>query len=593
MNKFKSNIKLFIYTIRLLCKINKKIFAFSVLLSIINGVFPIATLLLSQRIINEIQLLKRPFSILLQFIIIYFAISGIGTVLQNINGYVLSKLNNILQYGINKIIIEKCSKLSLETLERTETYDTIARLEQDIATKPYQTLQAIMSIFSNGVSAVLASVIIISWNVWVEIILLIISISMFMGEIFIGNKEFIMKYKRSDKERESWYYSYLLTHDTAFKEIKSYGLKNHFINKYIELSNIFISQSNQIEKFKTILNISIALIQDVFSLVTMIMAIHAAYIGSIMIGTAMSFLNAINMVQGSTNALASGIYTIYNSNLYIRLLEEFLDNSEGEEELDSDTKLNLERICSLELSGVGYDYPEFKDVLRNVTLRLDIGEQIAIVGKNGSGKSTLFKIICGLYKTSRGEFFVNGQDINECNVESYRKRTSVLFQDFLKFEGSLEENIVIGDINNQSNTEEIYMALDKANVNFLKSNGYYDLDKTLGNWFDNGSQLSGGQWQKIALARAYYRKADVILLDEPSSALDAMAEMKIFKSFFEISKDKIGIYITHRVKIAKNATKIVVIEGGEIVGIGNHEGLMQNCSVYRDMYCEELKDIND
>ncbi|WP_026891509.1 ABC transporter ATP-binding protein [Lacrimispora aerotolerans] len=593
MNKFKSNIKLFIYTIRLLCKINKKIFAFSVLLSIINGVFPIATLLLSQRIINEIQLLKRPFSILLQLIIIYFAISGIGTILQNINGYVLSKLNNILQYGINKIIIEKCSKLSLETLERTETYDTIARLEQDIATKPYQTLQAIMSIFSNGVSAVLASVIIISWNVWVEIILLIISISMFMGEIFIGNKEFIMKYKRSDKERESWYYSYLLTHDTAFKEIKSYGLKNHFINKYIELSNIFISQSNQIEKFKTILNISIALIQDVFSLVTMIMAIHAAYIGSIMIGTAMSFLNAINMVQGSTNAVASGIYTIYNSNLYIRLLEEFLDDSDGEEELDSDTKLNVERISSLELSGVGYDYPEFRDVLRNVTLRLDIGEQIAIVGKNGSGKSTLFKIICGLYKTSRGKFFVNGQDINECNVESYRKRTSVLFQDFLKFEGSLEENIVIGDINHQANREEIHIALDKANVNFLKSNGYYDLAKTLGNWFDNGSQLSGGQWQKIALARAYYRKADVILLDEPSSALDAMAEMKIFKSFFEISKDKIGIYITHRVKIAKNATKIVVIEGGEIVGIGNHERLMQECAVYRDMYCEELKDINE
>lgn len=593
MNKFKSNIKLFIYTIRLLCKINKKIFAFSVLLSIINGVFPIATLLLSQRIINEIQLLKRPFSILLQLIIIYFAISGIGTILQNINGYVLSKLNNILQYGINKIIIEKCSKLSLKTLERTETYDTIARLEQDIATKPYQTLQAIMSIFSNGVSAVLASVIIISWNVWVEIILLIISISMFMGEIFIGNKEFIMKYKRSDKERESWYYSYLLTHDTAFKEIKSYGLKNHFINKYIELSNIFISQSNQIEKFKTILNISIALIQDVFSLVTMIMAIHAAYIGSIMIGTAMSFLNAINMVQGSTNALASGIYTIYNSNLYIRLLEEFLDDSDGEEELDSDTKLNVERISSLELSGVGYDYPEFRDVLRNVTLRLDIGEQIAIVGKNGSGKSTLFKIICGLYKTSRGKFFVNGQDINECNVESYRKRTSVLFQDFLKFEGSLEENIVIGDINHQANREEIHIALDKANVNFLKSNGYYDLAKTLGNWFDNGSQLSGGQWQKIALARAYYRKADVILLDEPSSALDAMAEMKIFKSFFEISKDKIGIYITHRVKIAKNATKIVVIEGGEIVGIGNHERLMQECAVYRDMYCEELKDINE
>lgn len=592
MNKFKSNIKLFIYTIRLLCKINKKIFAFSVILSIINGGFPIATLLLSQRIINEIQLLKKPFGILLQLIIIYFVISSIGTILQNINGYILGKLNIILQYGINKIIIEKCSKLSLETLERTETYDIIARLEQDIATKPYQTLQAIMNIFSNGVSAVLASIIIISWNVWIEIILLVISILMFIGEIFIGDKEFIMKYKRSDKERESWYYSYLLTHDTAFKEIKSFGLKNHFINKYIELSNIFISQSNQIEKFKTILNISIALIQDVFSLATMILAIHAAYIGSIMIGTAMSYLNAITMVQGSTNALASGIYTIYNSNLYIRLLKEFLEDFDGEEETDSDAKLKVERISSLELFGVGYDYPEFRDALRNVSLKINIGEQIAIVGKNGSGKSTLFKIICGLYKTSRGCFLVNGQDINKYNVESYRKSTSVLFQDFLKFEGSLEENIIIGDINKQGNPDDIYMALDKANVNFLKSNGYYDLTKTLGNWFDNGSQLSGGQWQKIALARAYYRKADVILLDEPSSALDAMAEMKIFKSFFEISKDKIGIYITHRVKIAKNATKIIVLEGGEIVGIGSHEQLMKDCSVYKDMYYEELKDIN-
>ncbi|GLB29778.1 lantibiotic ABC transporter ATP-binding protein [Lacrimispora amygdalina] len=592
MNKFKGNIKLFVYTIQLLCKINKKIFAFSVVLSIINGIFPIATLLLSQSIINEIQLLKKPFDILLKLIMIYFLISVIGTILQNISGYILSKLNNILQYGINRIIIEKCSKLSLEMLERTETYDTIARLEQDISTKPYQTLQSIMSIFSNGVSAVLASIIIISWNVWIEVLLLIISIMMFSGEIIIGNKEFIMKYKRSDKEREAWYYSYLLTHDTAFKEVKSFGLKNHFLKRYIELSNIFISQTNQIEKFKTLLNISISLIQDVFSLVTMIMAIYAAYIGRIMIGTAMSYLNAITMVQGSTNALASGIYTIYNSNLYISLLKDFLENFDGEEEIDSESKLKVDSISSLDLFRIGYDYPEFKSALNEVTLKINKGEQIAIVGKNGSGKSTLFKIICGLYKTSRGKFMVNGYDIDTYNIESYRKRTSVLFQDFLKFEGSLKENIAIGDINKLENNEDIYMALDKANVNFLKSKGYYDLGKTLGNWFDNGSQLSGGQWQKIALARAYYRKADVFLLDEPSSALDAMAEMKIFKSFFEISKDKIGIYITHRVKIAKNATKIIVLEGGNIVGVGNHEKLLRECSVYKDMYFEELKEIN-
>lgn len=592
MKKFIGNIKLFVYTIKLLCEIDKRIFICSITLSVINGIFPIATLLLSQSIINEIQLLQKPFGDLLKLIIIYFVISVIGTILQNLSNYTLSKLNNILQYGINKIIIEKCSKMSLEMLEKTETYDTIARLEQDIATKPYQTLQSIMSIFSNGVSAVLASIIIISWNVWIEVILLIISISMFVGEIKIGNKEFIMKYKRSDKEREAWYYSYLLTHDTAFKEVKSFGLKNYFIKKYIDLSKIFISQSNQIEKFKTVLNIVIALIQDIFSLVTMIMAINAAYLGHIMIGTAISYLNAITMVQGSTNSLASGIYSIYNSNLYIRLLKDFLGNADGEEQECSETKLNINNISSLELIEVGYDYPELKNALNHVTLKISSGEQIAIVGRNGSGKSTLFKIICGLYKTSRGKFLVNDQDINMYNIESYRKRTSVLFQDFLKFEGSLRDNITIGNIDKDGNTEEICMALDKANVDFFKNNGSYNLAKTLGNWFDNGSQISGGQWQKVALARAYYREADVFLLDEPSSALDAMAEMKIFKSFFEVSKDKIAIYITHRVKIAKNATKIVVLEDGEIVGIGNHQKLMQHCSVYKDMYLEELKEIN-
>lgn len=587
--KIKEYFVLFIYTLVLICKISLKDFLFTIGVSCLSGFFPFIVLIINQRLINELQLMQKPLNIIIQLVIVYFLISVVQNIFQNISDYNLNKLNNITQYGINRILIEKCGKLSLEMLERTETYDTITRLEQEIAVKPYQTLQAIMNIFSSTVSLISASILIISWNWKIEVALIIISLSMFIGQIIIGNKEFMMKYSRSNKEREAWYFSYLLTHDTAFKEVKSYNLKDYFIEKYKTISALFIRQENTIEKYKTILNSIIGLIQDIFSLFIMVMAISGAYAGEIMIGTVMAYLNAISMIETSTNSVAAGIYSIYNSNLYIRMLKDFIENSEGEEKVSKD-HLKIEKIKKIELRNVCFDYPEFKNVLRNISLTIGNNDQIAIVGKNGSGKSTLFKILCGLYYPERGEILINDKPIEKYSIEEYRERTSVLFQDFLKYEGSLKENVILGDIRRDSIDDNVNDALNKANVDFLREEKKYFLDRILGNWFDNGSQLSGGQWQKIALARVYYKEADIYLLDEPSSALDAMAELKIFNSFFEVSKEKMAIYITHRVKIAKNATKIVVIDNGEIVGIGRHEELLRKCEVYRELYEKETQE---
>lgn len=587
--KIKEYFVLFIYTLVLICKISLKDFLFTIGVSCLSGFFPFIVLIINQRLINELQLMQKPLNIIIQLVIVYFLISVVQNIFQNISNYNLNKLNNITQYGINRILIEKCGKLSLEMLERTETYDTITRLEQEIAVKPYQTLQAIMNIFSSTVSLISASILIISWNWKIEVALIIISLGMFIGQIIIGNKEFMMKYSRSNKEREAWYFSYLLTHDTAFKEVKSYNLKDYYIEKYKTISSLFIRQENTIEKYKTILNSIIGLIQDIFSLFIMVMAISGAYAGEIMIGTVMAYLNAISMIETSTNSVAAGIYSIYNSNLYIRMLKDFIENSEGEEKVSKD-HLKIEKINKIELRNVCFDYPEFKNVLRNISLTIGNNDQIAIVGKNGSGKSTLFKILCGLYYPDRGEILINDKPIEKYSIEEYRERTSVLFQDFLKYEGSLKENVILGDIRRDSIDDNVNDALNKANVDFLREEKKYFLDRILGNWFDNGSQLSGGQWQKIALARVYYKEADIYLLDEPSSALDAMAELKIFNSFFEVSKEKMAIYITHRVKIAKNATKIVVIDNGEIVGIGRHEELLRKCEVYRELYEKETQE---
>lgn len=587
--KIKEYFVIFIYTLRLICRISLKNFIVTISVSCLSGFFPFLVLIINQRLINELQMMRKPLNIIIQLVIAYFILSVVQNFFQNLSNYNLNKLNNITQYGINKILIEKCAKLSLEMLERTETYDVITRLEQEIAIKPYQTLQAIMNIFSGIVSLISASILIISWNWKIEIALIVISLSMFIGQIIIGNKEFMMKYNRSNKEREAWYFAYLLTHDTAFKEVKSYNLKDYFIDKYKTISFLFINQENTIEKYKTILNLGIGLIQDIFSLFIMIVTISGAYAGEIMIGTVMAYLNAITMIETSTNAVAAGIYSIYNSNLYMRMLKEFVENIEGEERAAKDY-LPIKEIHKIELRNICFDYPEFKNVLQDISLIINSKEQIAIVGKNGSGKSTLFKILCGLYYPKSGEILINNKPIEKYSIEEYREKTSVIFQDFLKYEGSLKENVMLGDVRRDEIENNIEEALSKANVDFLCEEGKYNLGRILGNWFDNGNQLSGGQWQKIALARVYYKEADIYLLDEPSSALDAMAELKIFNSFYEMSKEKIAIYITHRVKIAKNATKIIVIDEGKIVGVGNHTELLKKCSVYRDLYEQESEE---
>ncbi|MNJ40582.1 Heterocyst differentiation ATP-binding protein HepA [compost metagenome] len=197
-------------------------------------------------------------------------------------------------------------------------------------------------------------------------------------------------------------------------------------------------------------------------------------------------------------------------------------------------------------------------------------------------------MICGLYTVDEGQILVNGINLNDINKNIFNQNISVLFQDFLKYEMTLKENVVL-DQTATSNDAEIYDALRLADVNFLQNEDQtkFHLDVQLGNWFDDGVQLSGGQWQKIALARAYYRQASLYLLDEPSSALDASAEINIFRTFYNMSNEKIGIFITHKVNAAKKADKIIVLDKGEIVSIGSDLTLSKQCPVYSELKSKE------
>lgn len=587
LKKIGTQINLLIYTIKILWDFDKKGLIFIILLAISNGIYPIATLLVTQNIMNAIQIMEKTFDELVELLLLYSVIILIGIIISGLNSYYLGQLNIKLSYYMNYLLMTKCGQLSLEDLEKTETYDKITRLERDIAIKPFQALQAMIGLAATLITFCSATGIIFAWKKSLFLLILTVSFVTFLFNIKIGNNEFLMRFSRSGSERRAWYFSYLLTHDFAFKEVKAQRLQYVLIDKYKILCKQFISEENRINRYKILVNISLSVAEDIIAILVMFLSIKEAYSGLILIGTAMTFMNASTMVQSASNSMSGYIYEIYNSNLYMKLLKEFMDINmfklNGHIEIDS--------INEIVFKDISYDYPNKKNALYGVNFQLQKGQTIAVVGRNGSGKTTLLKLLSGLYTPQKGIIKVNNIDITEIDEESLRKHISVLFQDYLKYEGTLLENVILGKLEEECEIEDIETALYKADVNFaINDLGSYDLYRNLGTWFENGSQLSGGQWQRVALARAFFKKASLYIFDEPSASLDQETEKNIFKNIFNIDKKAIKVFITHNIKLAQEADMIIILDEGKVVGTGTHESLLEECDQYRNLYLTQKRE---
>lgn len=579
--KVKQQLYLFIYTLKLLWGFNKIKILEVIILAFISGFYPIVTLIVTQNIMNTIQKMEKPFSELFELMIYYGIIALLGIIVSGLNTYCTNRLCLKLEYHMKYMLIKKCGELSLEDLETTETYDKISRLENEISIKPYQALQAIIGFISVFITLLSACSILLSWKPWLFALVFVFTITILLLNIKIGNNEFIIKFRRSDSERRAWYYSYLLTHDFAFKEIKANNLQDFLLSKYKILCKKFILEDNKINRQKISLSVILAILEDIIAVIVMYLAIKEAYQGLLLIGTAMSFMNASTLIQSSTSTLSNHIYNIYNSNLYMQLLKEFM---EIKGDIQKEQKIKLKIIEKIAFKNVKYDYTERKGVLKDINFEIKKGQSLAIVGKNGSGKTTLLKLLGALYRCKTGIIEYNGVNENEIDTVLLRSQISILFQDYLKYEGTVCENIVM---NSKLETEHLNYVMEESNLNFLVEQGIYNINKNLGTWFENGVQLSGGQWQKIALARVFYKKSSVYIFDEPSAALDVESERCILKNILKLKKQSIVIYITHNINLAQNADKIMVLDNGRIVGMGTHYELYKRCITYRELLLKE------
>ncbi|HFE0896829.1 TPA: ABC transporter ATP-binding protein [Streptococcus agalactiae] len=572
-------------TIRLIFRIERKYASYLIILNILQSIIPLASLFIYQELINAV--LKKGSNIF-SVLIVYILMQMMLSILSQLNSYISEKFNMNLSYNLNLKLLKKTSSLNLIDFEQADTYNLIENIVQDSTYKPFQLFNAIIGVITGFLSLLTSIIYVSTWNVAVSTFLLIIPVISLVIFMRVGQLEFLIQWERANSEREVWYINYLLTHDFSFKEIKLNGISQYFIDKYGTLKRNFMNQDLNISKKKVLFRGSLDILLNFINGIAIFMMIQSIRSGKLLVGNFVSLIQAITRVNTYSQSMIQNTYIIYNTSLFMEQLFKFFDMEVSNISIQNSRISRIEkRIDKIKVNNLSFIYPgSVKKTLEDINVEFNKGELVAIVGKNGSGKSTLVKLLSGLYQPSEGQIYYNNESSDVLDLSYYQNNVSVLFQDFVKFELSVRENIGLSDVNSISDSK-IKKHIDNLKLNFLTAENNFNLNQRLGTWFNDSRQISGGQWQKVALARTFFKNASIYILDEPSSALDPVSEKEIFDEFVTRSKDKIALFVSHNLMAASRADRIIVMQDGRIIDEGKHDDLISKSKYYRELYYSE------
>ncbi|WP_066497332.1 ABC transporter ATP-binding protein [Abyssisolibacter fermentans] len=584
IKKIFSSFKYWPRILKLLWKCNYKYLIIILLLSILIGIMPVINIDATRNLINVVQKNGNNQNEVIDAFIFLIIISVLTNLISLAKNYFEGLFQNIMTYDIKSKIIDKAKKLSLADFENPEVYDKLQRAQNEAGYRPFSAFTSILTIISGIITLISSATLIFIWKWWAALILIIVPSFSTISLLKQGQREFLMHWKRAPKHRKSWYLEYLLTRDTTIKEIKLYNLGEYLVKKYKIFFKNFYKEDKRLAKKRFSLTLIFNLINELAVSLIIGLIIYSTFIGKLFIGDLYAFLSSTKLVQTNSQSVLNTMFRMYQSNLYIKQLFDFFDLPIKDTNKLSSNEL-LDEVKEIEFRNVSFKYPS-KDVyvLRNLNFKLFAGEKIAIVGENGSGKTTFIKLLSRLYDSYEGEILINGISIKKFNLNYIRSKMSIVLQDFVKYEMTARENIGFGDLKSLDNDKEILNSAKRSGIDEFITKLPKSIDSQLGVWFDEGTQLSGGQWQKIALSRAFIRNSDVYILDEPSSALDPLSEKDIFDKFFELCENKIGIFTSHRFSTVRFANKILVFNKGKLIEQGTHEELIEINGYYSKLY---------
>jgi len=500
-----------------------------------------------------------------------------------------SLLRALLGQRVNVMILEKAQTLELSHFEDSEFYDKMTRARREASSRPLSLVNRTFGLVQSGITLLTYGWLLIQFS-WLAVVgLVIAALPAFFIETYFSGAAFRLFRWQVPETRKRNYLEWLLAREDYVKEVKLYGTGDLFLARYREIFEKLYAEDRALTLKRGWWGFLLGALSS--------LAFYGAYgwigwsaaMGWITLGGMTMYLMIFKQGQASIASSLTAIGKMYEDNLYLSNLYEFL-----EEPIDSNDGSAVTGPIlgdGVRFEEVSFTYPgQTTPAIDRINLHLQPGQKLALVGENGSGKTTLIKLLTRLYVPSEGRILLDGRDLNEWQLDALRQRIGVIFQDFVRYQLKVGENIGVGDVEHIESEEQQQTAAQKGMAHpFIDSmeKGY---DTQLGRWFKDGRELSGGQWQKIALSRAFMRKqADILVLDEPTSAMDAEAEAKIFDHFRDVTENQMAILISHRFSTVRMADQIVVLADGKIIERGSHEQLMDRNGKYAHLFAIQAK----
>ena len=508
----------------------------------------------------------------LQFVV--FVISALLNTLRNITQQLLQ---NSVSMRIQLMVMEKAASLDLQFYEDPASYDLLRRAQNDSINRPVLMIATAFGLLQTMLTLVtmIAFLFAVSWIL--AIIVLLSPVPAFIADTRYGWRGYNIARWGSRLLRRMTYMVSLVTTDSFAKEVKLFGLGSYFIDRYRMIANVFYDTQRAQVVRRYMIGFGLGNLSTIVTSITYLYIALQAIAGRLSLGALTAYTQAAVQVQNSIQSILGGFSGMYEHNLYLNNLVELMAKQPSLPAASSVVPVPQPLRGEIRFENVTFVYPGSETkALDDVSFVIRPGETLAVVGRNGAGKTTLFKLICRLYDTTSGRILIDGIDIRDFSAPELRRQIGAMFQDYVDYQATAAENIGLGNVPEIGDREAIVSASRQAGSDELISKLPAGYDTALGKWFDAGVNLSGGEWQKVALARAFMRAdARILLLDEPTSALDAQAEYDLFERLRSLTSGRTAVYISHRFSTVRRADRIVFLEHGRLVEEGTHAELMR------------------
>lgn len=574
---------------------NRRLTLGNIFLRLIKSGIPLVMLYIGKEIIDEIiRLIDQPQPLQeAQYLWILIgselALAVVSDLISRGISLTESLLGDLFANKTSMDLIEHAAKLDMYQFENPVFYDKLERARRQTTGRTMLMSLALQQL-QDSITIIFLGIGLVAFNPWLILILIVAVIPSFLGETHFNQKTYSLTRAWTPQRRELDYLRYIGASDTTAKEVKIFNLADFLAKRFFNLANEYYHENRKIALQRNLWGSLLSVIGT--------LAYYGAYVviaiqtvtGQISVGSLTFLTGAFSRMRGMLQGIMGRFSRITDSAMYLQDLFDFFAIVPTIRNKEAPQAFPVPLQQGFTFDNVSFKYPGTdRWAIRNLSFHLPAGEKLALVGENGAGKTTLVKLMARLYEPTEGRILIDGVDIREIDLVGLRDNIGIIFQDFVRFQLKVRENIAVGSIEEVENMPLIEDAAQKSLAEMVVEAFPQKYEQFLGKRFKDGLELSGGQWQKIALARAYMRDAELLILDEPTAALDARAEHEVFLRFAELIEGKSAVLISHRFSTVRMADRILFLENGQLLEIGSHEELLEKDGKYAELFNLQAK----